>query len=92
MVKTWGPNELKRKWLNDMKAVLLGNMLAGDKVQKDRIPRLYLAKYGIHHLYHYEHPQSHRSSYMILNEGKGAFVLVIDLLNHHDYNKKFGYD
>ncbi len=75
-----------------MIVALKENIFAGDKIPKDRIPKLYLVKYGLHHLYHYTHPEHYRSSYMILNEGKGQFVLVIDLLNHHDYNKIFGYD
>ena len=75
-----------------MKVVLTENMLVGSRIPKDRIPKVYLVKYGIHNLYHYNHPESYRLSYSILNEGNGSFPLVIDLLNHHDYNKIFGYD
>lgn len=89
---SWGDGVPMKKWMNDMQAMLLENMLRGERVPKDRIPKFYLFKYGARNLYHYTHPEDYRSSYTILNDGTGAYPLVIDLLNHHDYNKLFNYD
>ena len=77
-----------------MKAVLGENMLAGDKIEKDRFPREYVRKYQLHNLYMYDHPEDYRSPYTLLSEKevKGAVsVIVLDFLNHHEYNKLFGY-
>ena len=81
-----------KKWLEDMMAVLLENMFAGERIPKEKVPQYYIQRLGVHNLYHYTHPGAYRSVYTILNEGKGSYCLVIDLLNHHDYNKRFGYD
>jgi hypothetical protein len=74
-----------------MKAMLLENMFRGERIPKDRIPPFYLVNFGVHNLYHYTHPEKHRSMYTIKNEGQGAYPLVIDFLSHDEYNKRFHY-
>jgi hypothetical protein len=80
-----------RTWLTDMKAILKENMLAGERVAKDKIPKVYLVKYGVHNLYHYCHPEYYRSSYTILSNEKKGIPLVIDFISHGEYSKLFGY-
>ena len=74
-----------------MKLVLKENAFAGDKIQKERIPSVYVRKHGIHNLYRYEHPEGYCSCYTCLNDGSGLVVVVLDLLTHKEYERVFGY-
>lgn len=77
---------------DDMEKVLAENRYAGEQVKKDRIPRRYFKKYGVNNLYRYHHPQGYRSTYTVLTLTKGVFLVVIlDLLNHEEYDDLFGY-
>ncbi len=80
--RSWPARDKFRKWIDDMKLVLKENALAGNKIQKDRIPNYYVRKFGVHNLYRYGHPEGFRSCYTLLNDGAGLSVVVLDLMNH----------
>jgi len=82
----------EKRWLEEMRAMLLENMFAGERIPKEKIPAYYTVRLGVRNLYHYTHPNAYRSTYTIVNDGNGTYCLIIDILNHHDYNKRFGYD
>jgi hypothetical protein len=82
-----------RKFVEDMDAVLLENMFAGDTVPKKRIPRYYLVEYGVNNLYRYRHPEGYRSAYtLVAVEGVGVCPIVLDINTHAEYERIFGYD
>lgn len=85
------PDDVRRKWVDDMQQVLAENMFAGDNVPKDRIPRYYRDKYGINTLFRYDHPDGYRSTYTIRNVGDGVSVFIFDIMSHREYDKRFGY-
>ena len=84
----------EKRWLLDMRAMLLEDMYRGNRFEKYRIPPYYLVNYGVHNLYRYPHPEDYRSMYTIKNEGteEGGYPLVIDFMPHNEYEKRFGYD
>jgi len=77
----------ERRWIRDMAAVLLENLFAGDQIQKSRIPKHYRYAYAVTNLYRYQHPEGHRSCYTVVRR----LALVIDLMTHKEYEKRFGY-
>ena len=65
----------------------------GDPISKKLIPREYVDKYGITNLFRVELPNFWRMLYS-LTDGESRveiIAFVIDIVNHPQYNKKFGY-
>jgi len=70
-----------------MKKVLIENIFAGEQIQKSRIPSYYRSRYDVRNLYRYSHPEGHWSCYTIVQRA----VLIIDLMSHKEYERRFGY-
>ncbi len=87
VLKGLGPEHKFSKWIQEMSSVLKENMYAGELVEKKKIPRYYIKKYGVDHLYRYDHREWHRSCYVIY---KGSCV-ILDIMDHEEYNRRFGY-
>lgn len=65
----------------------------GDPISKDKIPKEYKEKYQVTNLFRLELPNFWRMLYT-LSEGESKIEIiafVIDIMNHPDYDKKFGY-
>mgnify|MGYP001579615093 CR=1 FL=1 len=82
-----GPDHKLSRWIQDMADVLKENMFAGDLIEKQKIPKYYIKKYSVDHLYRYEHPEYHRSCYVIAQGN----CIILDIMTHEEYNKRFGY-
>ncbi|MFH0752241.1 MAG: hypothetical protein V1914_01455 [archaeon] len=63
----------------------------GDKIPQKLIPQKYKIKYGITNLFRVELPNFWRMLYTIKGHNIEIIAFVLDILNHKDYNKKFGY-
>ncbi len=70
-----------------MRDVLLTNIFAGEQIQKSRIPSFYRSNFDVKNLFRYSHPEGHRSCYAIVQRS----VLIIDLMSHKEYERRFGY-
>ena len=66
----------------------------GDAISKDKIPKEYINKYGIKNLFRVELPHYWRMIYTLTNNDNEVEIIsfVLDIFNHEDYNKKFGYN
>jgi hypothetical protein len=65
----------------------------GNPIKKSLIPREYIEKYGTTNLFRIELPNFWRMLYT-LTEGETKIEIisfVLDIINHKEYNKKFGY-
>lgn len=69
------------------------NFQYGQPIAKNLIPSEYKSKYGITNLFRVELPLFWRMLYTLMDDNSGAetIVIVVDLINHKKYNKKFGY-
>jgi hypothetical protein len=72
-------------------AVLRENMFAGKLIAKKKFPRVYVQKYGVNNLYKYNLDRSKRLIYTLAADGSGTAVVVLEILEHKDYEKRFGY-
>ncbi len=65
----------------------------GNPIAKNLIPKEYKEKYGITNLFRVELPNFWRMLYSLIDgETKIEIIaFVLDLINHKNYNKKFGY-
>ncbi|HLC57750.1 MAG TPA: hypothetical protein VJH95_04210 [Candidatus Nanoarchaeia archaeon] len=69
------------------------NIHYGDPIAKSLIPEEYKRKYGVTNLFRIELPQFWRMLYT-LTEGDTKIEIIafiLEVMNHKDYNKRFGY-
>ena len=71
--------------------VLKENMFAGQLIEKKKFPKTYVQKFDIMNLYKYNLDKSHRLTYTLVADASGVAVVVLEILNHKDYEKRFGY-
>jgi hypothetical protein len=72
--------------------VLKENMFAGQLIEKKKFPKIYVQKYGIKNLYKYNLDRSKRLTYTIAADSSGLAIVVLEILNHKEYEKRFGYN
>ena len=88
---TLPPSDTRVKWITDMELVLKENMFAGEQVKKSQIPVEY-RKLKVNNLYRFSHPKGYRSCYTLVHyENIGVCPLVLDMMNHKEYDRVFGY-
>jgi len=67
------------------------NPECGIAISKKLIPKIYIKKYSINNLFKYDLPSGWRLFYS-LEEGKiEIMAIIIEWMNHKDYEKRFGY-
>jgi hypothetical protein len=71
--------------------VLRENMLAGDKVEKKKLPKAYVREYGITNLFRLDLDRNYRLAYTIVAEGMLKIVCILEVMDHKTYNERFGY-
>ncbi len=73
--------------------LIKANIHYGNPIAKSLIPEEYKAKYGVKNLFRVELPNFWRMLYT-LTDGETEIEIiafVLDILNHDEYDKKFGY-
>jgi len=89
-------SKIERSILNAVKQkseLIKANPHYGNPIKKSLIPKDYLEKYGVNNLFRVELPNFWRRLYT-LTEGETTVEIVafvLDIMNHKEYNKKFGY-
>jgi len=72
--------------------ILKGNMFAGQRIEKSKFPKFYVQKYGINNLYKYNLDRANRLIYTLVADESGIVVVVLEILSHKEYEKRFGYE
>jgi hypothetical protein len=81
------PRQIVDKGLN----VLKENMFAGQLIEKKKFPKFYVQKYGINNLYKYNLDRANRLIYTLIADESGIAVVILEVLSHKEYEKRFGY-
>ena len=63
----------------------------GFHIPKDRIPKEYVIKYDVNNLWKVNLSGAWRMIYTIRGSEVDIISLILDIMNHTDYNKKFEY-
>jgi hypothetical protein len=65
----------------------------GDPIAKKLIPKEYFVKYEVTNLFRVELPNFWRMLYTLTNDESEVNIIgfVLDIIDHKEYNKKFGY-
>jgi len=67
------------------------NMFAGDKIEKKKFPKHYIQKFQINNLYKLNLNSRYRLTYTLIGDKSGVAVVVLEVLDHKEYEKRFGY-
>lgn len=72
---------------------LKNDSIVGEHVPRDQIPPYYIQRHNIQTLYRVSLPQRWRLTYAFhtFNEGEKPRALLLELMDHDKYNKRFGY-
>lgn len=76
--------------IDRIKEILKENPQFGDPIRKELIPR-FMKKQGIQNLYRVELSNFWRMLYTIEGNRVEIFLFVLNIMNHKNYNKLFGY-
>lgn len=78
---------------NKKKDLIKSNPHYGDPIAKRLIPKEYSIKYGVTNLFRVELPNFWRMLYTLTNDESEVNIIgfVLDIIDHKEYNKKFGY-
>lgn len=79
------------KSIGRVKVWLKENPFVGDQVKKGQIPDYYIEKYGITNLWRIELSNYWRLIYTIQSDEIEIIDFILDIINHKEYDKKFGY-
>lgn len=77
--------------IDRVKEWLKANPFAGDQVKKSQIPDYYREKYGATNIWRIELSNYWRLIYTIQSDEIEIIDFVLDIIDHNEYNKKFGY-
>ncbi|MBW2976898.1 hypothetical protein KY347_05620 [Candidatus Woesearchaeota archaeon] len=67
------------------------NTFCGIQIQKRLIPKAYIKKYNIHNLWKYNLPNAWRLIYSVEANGIVVVSIVLEWLNHKEYEHRFNY-
>lgn len=76
--------ERVKDWLKD-------NPFVGDQVKKGQIPECYIQKYDVTNLWRIELSNYWRLIYTIQSNEVEVIDFVLDIIDHKEYDQKFGY-
>lgn len=80
------------KAINHKKELIRANIHYGDPIAKNLIPEEYKQKYSATNLFRVELPAFWRMLYTLTNNEEIEIIaFVLDIIDHPDYDKKFGY-
>jgi hypothetical protein len=71
--------------------VLKGNMFAGERIERRKFPKYYVQKYGVNNLYKFNLNSRTRLVYTLVADESGVAVVVLEIMDHKRYEKRFGY-
>jgi Txe/YoeB family toxin of Txe-Axe toxin-antitoxin module len=77
--------------INRVKNILKQNPFAGNQIPKSQIPEKYVIKYDVGNLWRAELADRWRLIYIITGNQIEIINFVVDIFNHRDYDKVFGY-
>jgi Txe/YoeB family toxin of Txe-Axe toxin-antitoxin module len=64
---------------------------SGIQIRKENFPKEYLKKYRIDNLWKFDLSDEWRLTYSVVSDGVDIVVLIIEWLDHREYDRRFGY-
>lgn len=70
---------------------LVENYMTGQKIQKTLWPKEYIQKYGVNNLWRLRLDDYWRLIYTVLGDRVQIFAVILEVMDHKNYDRKFGY-
>jgi mRNA-degrading endonuclease RelE of RelBE toxin-antitoxin system len=86
-----GEAEYLLKLIDKGIAKLIDNYETGQKIQKRLWPKYYAEKYGINNLWRLRLDDYWRMVYTMIGEKVRIVAVILEVLDHKEYDKRFGY-
>lgn len=67
------------------------NVYSGIQIPKRLIPKIYLKRYNIGNLFKYDLPKGWRLIYSVVNKEIFVISLILEWLDHKEYERRFKY-
>ena len=77
--------------INRIFDVIANNPFYGENAKKDLIPKEYRQKYDAGNLFIIDLPDYWRMIYTLESDEIEIIAFVLDIIDHNEYNKKFGF-
>ena len=77
--------------INRVRDLLKQNPFAGDQVPKRQIPQKYIKKFDVDNVWRIELADRWRLVYTITGNQIEIITFIMDIFNHKEYDKVFGY-
>lgn len=84
-------DERLREKVEDAFTELKAHYEAGRKVARDLWPKYYRRRWGITNLYVKRVGPDWRLTYTLVSGAAGIEVFCLEILSHHEYDRRFGY-
>ena len=91
VISSWENDSYLRQIIDKALGVLKENMFVGASIEKKKFPKIYVQRYNITSLYKYNLDTSNRLTYTLVADESGTAVIVLEIMNHKEYEKRFGY-
>ena len=79
------------EWLNRAFDDLQNNPFCGIQIQRRLIPRKYIRKYNIDNLWKYNLPNAWRLIYSVAKNEVVIISIIVEWMDHKNYERRFGY-
>ena len=79
------------KSINRAIAIIKENPFGGEQIQKSLIPKKYSLKYDINNLWRFELSNFWRMLYTIRGNNVEIVSFILEIIDHKEYNRLFGY-
>jgi len=86
-----GEAEYLLKLIDKGIAKLIEDHESGQKIQKTLWPKYYVSKYGINNLWRLRLDDYWRMIYIVIGEQVRIVAVILEVLGHKEYDKRFGY-
>lgn len=91
-----GLDKTSRQWkmILSLRDRLYENRLTGIPYEKKRIPKFYRDRYDVNNLYYCHFPGGYRACYTLKGidpDTDEICAVILDLMTHKEYEKRFGY-
>jgi Txe/YoeB family toxin of Txe-Axe toxin-antitoxin module len=88
---TYREDSFLYKWIKRAIDDLRQNAFCGIQIPKHLIPKEYITKYEIDNLWKYDFPQGWRLLYSIANDKISIISIILEWLDHKEYERRFNY-
>lgn len=84
-------NQPLKKHIDNAMDVLKSKPNAGNSIQRNHWPEKYIVEHDITNLFRYQLPDGYRLVYTIMSEDNEITCVLLEVFNHTEYERRFGY-